>query len=313
MGLKKIKNFWKVCFRLPLETLGIFLLWGFSRIMGRCRSIKLFGWLGRHLGPLILRKKTALARQNLNAAFPEKSPQEIQRIIEAMWENLGRIPAEYGFFYNFQAQNPDFCEIRGREHLEALVHDNKPGILFAGHLANWGIVSMVTLQCGLAITQIYRRFNNKAVDWIINKTQNQGGIKTLWKGAEGGREALNLLKQGQHLVIFVDQKLKEGIPIPFFGRMAMTAPAAARLALVFDCPLVPVRVERLPEFKFRVTYYPPLEKPTHLKKHEAIQYLLLKINAMLEQWIREKPEEWLWVHSRWGGALKKEELEKPYR
>lgn len=274
------------------------LLWGIFILLGKKKSPNLSGKAARLMGPA-LKKKNLIARRNLTLAFPEKSPQEIEEIIRGVWENLGRIPAEYAHFKNLDINNPEEFEIIGREHVEALRRDNQPGILVAGHLANWGIVSIATLQCGLPITQFYRRFNNKFVDWMVNKAQYQGGMKTLWKGADGGKEAYKLLKKGEHLVAFLDQKLKEGIPLPFFGREAMTAPGIARLALKLKCPIVPVRVERLERGKFRVTYYPPLKMDRTQDIHEATRGIMLKINQLFEGWIREKPEQWLWVHNRW--------------
>ena len=193
----------------------------------------------------------------------------------------------------------DTFEIRGREHVQALIDDGKPGILVGGHLANWVVVSIATAQLGLPVTQIYRRFNNPFYDWMVNRSQKKVGIKSHWKGSQGGRDAFKSLKNGEHLVLFVDQKLKEGIPVPFFGRDAMTAPAAARLALKLECPIVPVQIERVEDVKFRITYHPPIEVEKSGNLHDDIQNVMLTINGLLEDWIRQNPEQWLWVHNRW--------------
>lgn len=258
----------------------------------------MMGWIGRKVGRC-LKRPTSIARDNLKTAFPLKSQGEIEAIITDMWDNLGRILPDYAFFYSMNIYDAHRFEIKGQEHLQALINDDKPGILVAGHLANWGIVSLATVQGGLPLTQIYRRFNNPVFDWFAQKTQLQGGIKVLWKGAEGGKEAYKSLKNGEHLVIFIDQKMKEGIPVPFFGRDAMTAPAAARLALKLNCPIVPVRVERLKGIKFRVTYYPPISISSSNDTHQDIATIMVQINKLLESWIRESPGQWLWVHNRW--------------
>lgn len=241
------------------------------------------------------------AARNIKSAFPEKTEAEILKIVDGMWDNLGRIGAEYTHFRKIDIFNDsDHFEVKGLEILNELKEDQKPAVLFAGHLANWGIVSMTCVQAGLPIAQVYRRFNNPLVDWIIGKTQHLGGMKTIWKGAEGGREAFKTLKQGDHLVMFVDQKLNEGELIPFFGRPAMTPMAPARLALKMKCPLVPIQVERLGRAsKFRITIHPPLPIPDAEDPHQQAKLYMTQVNKVLESWIRQNPDQWFWVHNRW--------------
>ena len=79
----------------------------------------------------------------------------------------------------------------------------------------------------------------------------------------------------------------------------MTAPAIAQFTTKFKCPLVPARVERLNGANFRVTVYPPMEFPHTGDPHDDNRLLLVRINAQLEEWVRERPDQWLWVHRRW--------------
>jgi len=99
--------------------------------------------------------------------------------------------------------------------------------------------------------------------------------------------------------MLVDQKMNNGIAVPFFGRPAMTAPALAQLALRFDCPVVPARVVRLNGAHFQLIVYPPLEvAKTGDREHDTLT-LMTQVNTMIEGWIRERPEQWLWLHNRW--------------
>ena len=102
-----------------------------------------------------------------------------------------------------------------------------------------------------------------------------------------------------HLTLLVDQKLNDGIPVPFFGRTAMTAPALALLALHFDCAVLPARVERAVGAHFRLTIEPPLPLPRSGQRAADVAALMAAVNRTLETWIRERPEQWFWVHSRW--------------
>jgi len=93
--------------------------------------------------------------------------------------------------------------------------------------------------------------------------------------------------------------MNDGIPIPFFGRPAMTAPALAEFALRFDCPVVPARVERLRGARFRITLYPPMDLPRTGDRRADVVAIMTKINAVIEEWVRERPDQWLWLHNRW--------------
>jgi KDO2-lipid IV(A) lauroyltransferase len=99
--------------------------------------------------------------------------------------------------------------------------------------------------------------------------------------------------------MLVDQKMNDGIPVPFFGRDAMTAPAAAQLALRFDAVLMPVRVERVRGAHFRIYMRPPIEVERTGNKHDDTLALMRKVNLEIESWVREEPGMWLWLHRRW--------------
>jgi KDO2-lipid IV(A) lauroyltransferase len=120
------------------------------------------------------------------------------------------------------------------------------------------------------------------------------------KARQGAREMLSVLKKNGVLGILMDQKLNEGVAIPFFGRDAMTAPAIALFALKFGCPVYPTRVERLNGCRFKMTIYPALETPRSGNQEQDTRTMLVEINRLLETWIRERPEQWLWIHRRWG-------------
>jgi Transposase DDE domain/Bacterial lipid A biosynthesis acyltransferase len=114
-----------------------------------------------------------------------------------------------------------------------------------------------------------------------------------------GRQTTEVARRGTHLGLLADQKLNDGIPVPFFGRPAMTAPALAVLALRFDCDVLLFRVERLDGARFRVTVFPSLPLTRSGEPHADAAALMVRVNALLETWIRDRPEQWLWLHRRW--------------
>ena len=171
-------------------------------------------------------------------------------------------------------------------------------ILFGGHLGNWEIAALAAGQYGLDVAQIYRAANNPLIDGMIARLRG-GNSELIPKGAVASRRAVAALRRGGHVSLLADQKLNEGIAVPFFGRPAMTAPALALLALRFDCAVLPARVERLKGARFRLTLYPSLDLPRTGDRDADVTALMMAVNATLEGWIRGCPEQWFWVHSRW--------------
>jgi KDO2-lipid IV(A) lauroyltransferase len=171
-------------------------------------------------------------------------------------------------------------------------------IFFSGHIANWEIGMLAGVQYGISVAQIYRAANNPLMDRMIARFRSDRG-EFIPKGAVGARRAITALRRGTHLALLADQKMNDGIPVPFFGRPAMTAPALAVLALRFDCDVLPLRVERLDGARFRVTVFPPLPLARSGEPHADAAALMVRVNATLEAWIRDRPEQWLWVHRRW--------------
>lgn len=255
------------------------------------------GWLGCTLGPRL--GVSRRARHNLGRAFPDKNETEIEAIVRGMWENLGRTIFEFPHLHRLDTYAADDrVEVVGADHIDRLKDDGQPGIFFSGHFANWEVQALTVAHRGLPIHLIYRAPNNPLVERLFHH-RRPAGCELLPKGSEGARRALKLLRDGEHLGMLVDQKMNDGIAVPFFGRDAMTAPAVAQFALRYACPVVPVRVERLAGFRFRVTHHDPITLVGGDDRQADIHAFMTRINAYLENWIRQRPEQWLWLHRRW--------------
>jgi len=216
-----------------------------------------------------------------------------------MWDNLGRVAAEYPHLRKIRVFEPGGrVETHGFEHMDRAVAAGRRMIIFSGHLANWEIGMLAAVQYGSPVAQIYRAANNPRVDRMIRRFRGAGG-ELIPKGPVAARRAIAVLRSGEHLTLLADQKMNDGIPVPFFGRAAMTAPAFAALALRFDCDLLPARVERLGCTHFRLTVFPPLPLPRTGNAHADIAALMALVNRTLEAWIRDRPEQWFWLHRRW--------------
>lgn len=256
------------------------------------------GALARLIGPLSAVHRRA--ERNLARALPELSGEQRRRTLRAMWDNLGRVAAEYPHLGRFDPYRPNArVEVLGVEHLDEAKADGKGGIFFSGHVGNWEVAALAVTRRGIPVALIYRAPNNPIVDRLIWRCRGPVAEFRVPKGAAGARDILRWLKSGEHLAMLVDQKMNDGIAVPFFGREAMTAPALAELALKYDVPAYPVRVERLGGARFRITVFPRLSFERSGDKAADVRAAMTKVNKVLEGWIRERPAEWLWVHRRW--------------
>jgi KDO2-lipid IV(A) lauroyltransferase len=269
---------------------------GFAVLPIDCASA-LGGLIGRAIGPRL--GVSHVARRNLRRAFPACGEAEIARIVAAMWDNLGRVAAEYPHLRRIRLfARGGRVETRGLENIDRAIAAGRRMIIFSGHLANWEIGALAPAQYGFRAAQIYRAVENPLIDRLLARLRGAHG-ELIPKGSLAARRAIAALANGRHLTLLADQKMNDGIAVPFFGRAAMTAPALAHLALRFDCDVLPARVERLQGARFRLTVYPPLPLPRVADRHSAVALLMAAVNATLEAWIRERPEQWLWVHRRW--------------
>lgn len=282
----------------PPQAVAAFLLYGLLRALPVDAASAFGGWLLRAVGPLT--RSDAIARHNLQRAFPDRDAAEIDRITRAVWDNFGRVMGEWPHLNRlYKADFGGRVEIIGREHLERARDAGGPVMVVTGHHGNWELVGAACASLGVPLTVIYRPAQNRAVNYLVLWARRHftGGL--LPKGKEAAVGALSLLREGGNLGVLIDQKLNEGVPAPFFGRDAMTSPVAARLAVGFRCPVIPVRAERTRGAHYRVTIDPPMAIPDSGDRKRDQEALLLDMNHVLEGWVRETPEQWFWVHKRW--------------
>ncbi|MBT6096609.1 MAG: lauroyl acyltransferase [Rhodospirillaceae bacterium] len=284
----------------PLLAVVTVIVYALFRSMRFWAASALGGLIARTIGPHLPINRRAV--RNVRLAFPEKTDAEVKAIIREMWDNLGRMAGEYPHLGKMDVYKPfGFVDVEGAENVDLLRDDDKPGIFFSAHIANWEIVSLGAIQRGLPLDRVYRAANNRLTEWLYHRGRATGGDggQLIPKGAKGARMLVKSLKDGRHLGMLVDQKMNDGIPVPFFGRDAMTAPALAELALRYDCPVVPARVVRIKGPKLRLIVEPPLEFTPTGDRHADVAALMALVNQRLESWIRDTPGQWLWLHNRW--------------
>ncbi len=282
----------------PIEAAIAFALYLSFKLLPLEIASAVGGWLGRVVGPRL--SLSERARRNLQRAFPEKSDVEIAAIVRSMWDNLGRVAAEFPHLGEINVYDPQGpVTVIGAEWVDSLRDDGRPGFFFSAHFGNWEIVSLGATQRGLPLDRVYRAANNRLVEWLyrLGRAAVEGAL--IPKGPGSVRPLLQSLKSGNHLGMMVDQKMNDGVPAPFFGRDAMTSTALVDLAFRFDCPVVPARVERLDGAHFRLVIGPPMELAKSGDRHADIAVNTARMNAIIETWVRARPDQWLWLHNRW--------------
>lgn len=278
------------------EFVLVTLCFQFFRLLPLDAASALGGWLGRTIGPLLPAAQTA--RDNLRLALPDLSDSTHQEILHGMWDNLGRVLAEYPHL-------EEICRDRVTLENAAILQDGfaggRGGIFISGHMANWEISCGAQLvQLGRQVDITYRAPNNPYVDRLLTRTRSLGHrLPTYAKGREGGRAMIAALKQGRALGILIDQKYNEGLAVPFFGRTAMTNPVFVQLPQRYQGFVIPARAERLGGARFRITFHPSLALFTAGGQARPAEDVIGEAHALLEGWIRQRPEQWLWMHKRW--------------
>ncbi len=268
------------------------------------RASNVCGGLARRLGPLTPAHR--IGRANLIAAFPEKDAAWIERTLRGAWENLGRVAGEYVHLDALWDYDPERPDPRGRIITDGealffrLRDDGLPALCFAAHLANWELPAVAASRHGLPSAVVYRMPNNRAVAAEIGRIRRGLMGRLIRSRAEAALEMAASLQAGEHLGMLVDQHWSRGPEITFFGRPCRANPTLARLARQFpDCPVIGVRAIRLPGNRFRLSATGPIALPRTETGAVDVAAATQMINTIVEGWIREHPEQWLWFHRRW--------------
>jgi Kdo2-lipid IVA lauroyltransferase/acyltransferase len=285
--------FWQVCVRLEPHAASAFG----QRLLKR---------IGPRLG------KSANIRRNLQFAFPQLSEAERADLLREVWGNAGAVLAEYPHFKAICHDDFDgHFEFVEKWDLDEYRAGKRHGVFVSAHVGNWEFCAAAAGRQGIPITVIYAPSRNPHIERLLHRRREALGCR-LVSLDEGARPLLRELGEGRSVGLVVDTRDDDGMPIPFFGHDKLTTLAPARLALRFGCELIPVRIERLGAARFRLTVYEPVRPGSALasEKDQAIQ-MMRELNRLFEQWIRERPEQWLCIKRAWPKTLNPVGLVEP--
>ena len=232
-------------------------------------------------------------KKHLKIAFPKKSDKEVNKLASQHWFMFGQTIGEMPHINDLIKLGN--LETEGLEKIKI-----GPAILVGAHMGNWEFLLRVGDLAGRRAGYVFRPINN----WILNKIQiyrNKDANADFYrKGRLAAIGMAGKLKNGEIVGLTGDQLLREGIKVPFFGIETPTPQAAAVMALKWNVPIYMVRVERFKGIKFKLSIEDKLIFSQDLDRGKAAYEITRLISKRIEEWILEKPEQWLWAHRRWG-------------
>jgi KDO2-lipid IV(A) lauroyltransferase len=280
-------------------------LLGAIRHTDRRRMANFAGALMRKIGPLF--KEHRIGREQLRAAFPEKSDAEIEAILGGVWDNLGRIAIEFAHLDDFRVegfgrQTPDVITYppESKERYDWITKSGKATIGFAAHLANWELPGVGAKLIGVKSAVLYRRPNIGAVNDVIVKLREPLMGELIPTGLDAPVRLARLLQSGIHVGMLADQHYSKGVEVTFFGRRCLANPLIAMLARQTELPIYGMRVVRKEDGNsFWGEVSDPVEPVRDAGGRVDIKGTTQAITTVIEGWIRQYPEQWLWLHRRW--------------
>lgn len=276
-----------------VEALPLWLFWAVAARLAPERASRFGGALLARVGPRLRRSR--VIRTNLQNAFPERDFEAHQAMARDVWRSLGQVLAEY----------PHLGEI-ARERVELVVAPEAkpfvdgpdPAIFVTGHFGNWEISTALALG-RKPLSVVYSPQRNAVLDAMLQRRRVVFGSGFVTKQA-GVFAVLEELRKGRSLGIVMDQKVDHGDPIPFFGKLTPTVTAPFALAMRHGIPVLPVRVEREGPARFKVTVHPRVDPDSSLHNlRQRSADMARRVLALFEQWIRERPDQWVCTTRRW--------------
>ena len=277
------------------QFLFIIIFFSLFKVLGYKISSTIGGKLFEIIGPLFRSKK--LIHSNIKRAIPDSNLENLNKITKLMWNNYGRVFAEYMFIKDFRTGKLNKnIELEGQEILEEIKKNNKPVVFISGHFSNFELMAMYLEKSGINLSAIYRPLNNIFLNKIMERIRKKYICKNqIKKGIGGMKKLISLKKDNYSTALMIDQRVSEGIASDFFNQQALTTTIPAQLIKKFNISAVPIFIERVEDINFKIV----VNKPIFFSEDTSIEEITNKLNQILEKMIIYKPEHWIWSHNRW--------------
>jgi len=276
------------------EFILISLLLVIFKILGYKLASNFGFFIGKTFGPLFRSKNLVIDNlKKSNISLKKTHEQSTDEI----FGNYGRIFAEYPFIKNFRnGKLEKYIQVDGKQYLDEIKSKNKKVVFISGHFNNFELMAMMIEKSGIDLSAIYRPLNNIFLNKIMEKIRTKHICKKqIKKGRSGTREIIENLKKGSSIALMIDQRVREGSKVNFFGSLATTTTIPAQLVKKYKCDLVPIYIERRSKFHFKMY----VSKPIKVSESKTIEEITQFLNTVLEQMIVKNPLQWIWTHDRW--------------
>ncbi len=273
----------------------VVIFFSIFRVLGPKVSSNLGGKLFEIIGPIFRSKN--IIKKNLQIAMNNISNQEINKTSKLMWNNYGRVFAEYMFIKDFRFNRlSSNIQVEGQDILENLKKNNKSAVFISGHFANFELMAMHIEKSGLDLCAIYRPLNNIFINKIMERIRKRYICKNqIKKGIGGVKNLISFTKKNYSTALMIDQRVSEGTLSNFFEKKAYTTTIPAQLVKKFNMPIIPVHIERFNDLNFKIK----ICKPLYFEKNSSIQHITDELNLVLQEMIKLNPYQWIWSHNRW--------------
>ena len=277
-----------------IEFIVIKLFFFILIIIGYKNGSNLGDFIGRLFGPIFRSKK--LIENNLEqSGIVDKK--NYNKIISKIYGNYGRILAEYPFLKAFRNNKLNkFIEIDGLENLNKIKREKRRAVFISGHFNNFELMALQIEKAGINLCAIYRPLNNVFLNKTMEEIRENFICKNqIKKGRSGTRQIIENIKKGNSVALMIDQRVREGIKINFFGKPASTTTIPAQLIKKYKCDLVPIYIERRKNNYFKMF----VSEPIKIGNNKSIKEITEHLNKILEKMILKNVDQWIWTHDRW--------------
>jgi len=292
----------------PLPTGGQRLLYRVLKVVFRLIAALPRPWVNSAAGRLsglwwrIDGRHRQVAMENLAAAYPEKDAAWVENMARSVFRNLAVVALELPYLFNLTEENLGrMVRFAGQHNLIEAISKGRGVVLVSAHLGNWEMLgrlfSIISKQPTLMITRV---LDNPAMHRLVYECRSGTGSVAVPK-EKSGTHILRVLGQGGVVALLLDQNAAwfEGVYVTFFNRKACTNKGPTKLAMMTGSLVVPLFCIRQPDGMYRLTCEKAVEMVRTGNDDDDLEVNTQRLNDILEKWIRETPEQWLWVHRRW--------------
>jgi len=249
----------------------------------------------------LIAKSRLIVMHNLQRSFPEKGAKEIIGIAKGVYRHFAIVATEFFDLPYITKENiHKWVEVEGLENYQVAIAQGKGVLSLVAHFGNWELLTIAVPMYAKPMHIVYRPLDNPVFDNMVEYVRTMNGNELIPKGGSGKR-IMELLKENQIIGILSDQNVakSEGVFVDFFGRPACTGVGLAVMAMRSGAPVIPVFMARQKSGKYKAILKPAVEITRTSDYNADLVVNTQRFTKIVEEIIREYPDQWFWFHKRW--------------